>query len=376
MRYQDDVSNCSASVTVFADDHECPEYDMDHDENANPTCYIPLIVGQVISVQVSMKMDSSHFEADVFADGVIRNYWQSTRNKVNTRRAPQVEFTQGIYKVGRSMFRSNMVVAPVEQSSNPAVARENMGFIEVMISKTNEAGDTHLHGALTPDDLRKDWSGLPAAPVEGKPAPTLQMRSVRHSKFLPLLTHARFAGGVRLQEADRGGTRVRLRRPRQGVAPWVSFKFFYRERGKWAVIAEITANCVEHLRNAGIMTSYGLSNFSSALQGLTTNRKRKFEDDEVDELDSPEVIRDKQDIQLLKTEILELAIQTDSAKKQALAKKLKTEKLASDFQEEYAQLMIKKAELEKEMQAAKDETEKQEASAHSLSHSKSLLTWR
>lgn len=330
MRYQDDISDCSATATVFADDHECPEYDVDHDENANLTCYIPLIVGQVISVQISMKMDSPHFEADVFADGVIRNYWQSTRNKVNTRRAPKVEFTQGIYKIARSMFRSNMVVAPVEQSSNPALARENIGFIEVMISKMNAAGDTHLHGALTPDDLRKDWSGSPAAPVEGKVAPTLQMRSARHSIYLPLLTHARFADGVRMQEADRGGTRVRLRRNRQGAAPWVSFKFFYRERGKWAVIAETKADCVEHLRNAGITTSSSLGNFSSALRSLSTNRKRKFEDDEVDELDDIVLMRGKENIQRLKTEILELAIQTDSAKKQALAKKRKTERIAVD----------------------------------------------
>ncbi|KAI4157911.1 MAG: hypothetical protein LQ342_007916 [Letrouitia transgressa] len=345
MRYQDDISDCSATATVFADDHECPEYDVDHDENANLTCYIPLIVGQVISVQISMKMDSPHFEADVFADGVIRNYWQSTRNKVNTRRAPKVEFTQGIYKIARSMFRSNMVVAPVEQSSNPALARENIGFIEVMISKMNAAGDTHLHGALTPDDLRKDWSGSPAAPVEGKVAPTLQMR---------------FADGVRMQEADRGGTRVRLRRNRQGAAPWVSFKFFYRER--------------EHLRNAGITTSSSLGNFSSALRSLSTNRKRKFEDDEVDELDDIVLMRGKENIQRLKTEILELAIQTDSAKKQALAKKRKTERIANELREEYAQLMIKKAELEKQMQAAMDETEKQEASALSPSHSTSSLT--
>ena len=34
-----------------------------------------------------------------------------------------------------------------------------------------------------------------------------------------------------MQEADRGGTRIRLRRTRQGAAPWGTFKFFYRERG-------------------------------------------------------------------------------------------------------------------------------------------------
>ncbi|KAL9612814.1 MAG: hypothetical protein Q9167_002597 [Letrouitia subvulpina] len=351
MRYQDDVSNCSATVTVFADDHQCPEYKSTHDENANLTCYIPLIVGQVISVQISMKMDSPHFEADVFADGVIRNYWQSTRNKVNTRRAPNVEFTQGIYKVARSMYRSNMVVAPVEQSSNPAVARENIGCIEVMISKMDAAGDTHSHEALTPDDLRKDWSSLPAAPVEGKLPPTLQMR---------------FADGVRMQEADRGGTRIRLRRYRQGITPWVSFKFFYRERGKWAAIAEIKANCLDYLRKADIMAPYGLSNFSRALQDPTNGRKRKFEDDEVDDINDLEIIRGKEDIQLLKTEILELAIQTDSAKKQAFAKKRKTELIANEIREEYAQLMIQKAELEQQMQAAKDETERQEASAPSL----------
>ncbi|KAI4217684.1 MAG: hypothetical protein LQ351_000280 [Letrouitia transgressa] len=337
MRYQDDVSNCSATVRVFADDHECPEYDVDHDDNANLTCYIPLIEGQVISVQVSMAMDSPHFEADVFADGVIRNYWQSTRNKVNTRRAPMVEFTEGYYKVARSMFRSNMVVVPVEQSTNLALARKNMGSIEVMISKMNAAGDTHLHGALIPDDLGKDWSDSPAAPVKGKLAPTLQMR---------------FADGVRMPEAGREGTRIRLRRDRQGVAPWVSFKFFYREQ--------------EHLRNAGNMLSRSLSKFSTAYQALLTNRKRKLEDNEVDELEDIEIMRGREEIQLLKTEVLELAILTDSAKKRALAKKRKTERIANEIREEYAQLIITRAELEKQKQAAEAEIEKQEGSSNSL----------
>lgn len=34
-----------------------------------------------------------------------------------------------------------------------------------------------------------------------------------------------------MQEADRGGTRIRLKRTRQGEAPWATFKFLYRERG-------------------------------------------------------------------------------------------------------------------------------------------------
>lgn len=34
-----------------------------------------------------------------------------------------------------------------------------------------------------------------------------------------------------MQEADRGGTRLRLKRTRQGIAPWATFKFMFRERG-------------------------------------------------------------------------------------------------------------------------------------------------
>ena len=119
MRFVDNIAQCTAQVTILADGRECPEYCITGDEHGNLKCYIPLMADQDISVQVAMDMDSEHFEVDLFADGVIRNFWQSTRNSVNKHRAPSVEFTQGVYKESRSLYRSKMTtgVIPTGKSS-------------------------------------------------------------------------------------------------------------------------------------------------------------------------------------------------------------------------------------------------------------------
>ena len=119
MRLEDTISKCSASVTILADGRECPEYDIKGDETGNLCCYIPLMSDQVISVQISLDMTSEHFEVDLFTDGVIRNFWQSTRNAVNRHRAPNVEFTQGIYKDGRSLYRANMTTIDIPNGTCP-----------------------------------------------------------------------------------------------------------------------------------------------------------------------------------------------------------------------------------------------------------------
>ncbi|KAL9061734.1 MAG: hypothetical protein Q9206_000357 [Seirophora lacunosa] len=116
MRFVDSIAQCNATVTILADGRECPEYSIVGDEHGNLKCYIPLMPDQVISVQVAMDMTSEHFEVDLFTDGVIRNFWQSTRNSVNKHRAPSVEFTQGIYKYMRSLYRSSMTTTSIPES--------------------------------------------------------------------------------------------------------------------------------------------------------------------------------------------------------------------------------------------------------------------
>lgn len=80
---------------------------------------------QEISVQVAMDMNSEHFEVDLFTDGVIRNFWQSTRNSVNKHRAPNVEFTQGIYKTMRSLYRSKMITATILEGKRQTTPSDN-----------------------------------------------------------------------------------------------------------------------------------------------------------------------------------------------------------------------------------------------------------
>lgn len=193
MRFVDSIAQCSATVTILADGRECPEYSIVGDEHGNLKCYTPLMPDQVISVQVAMDMTSEHFEVDLFTDGVIRNFWQSTRNSVNKHRAPSVEFTQGIYKSMRSLYRSNMTTGSISESklhrsvNSIGIAdhrvdlaveghqRTNVGSIVVMINKQDRDRSLHYHGCILPDDVPKNWYEQAAARRPGITQPTMQM---------------------------------------------------------------------------------------------------------------------------------------------------------------------------------------------------------
>lgn len=144
MRFSDNIAKCHVTVKIMADGHECPQYNITGDEHGNMQCYIPLMSEQVITAEVELDMVSEHFEVDLFVDGVIRNFWQSTRNSVNKHRAPIVGFTQGIYKDTRSMYRSDMTTAVIPPSKRKSAI-------------VSRAGET---SRLRPD--RVDHNGLPA----------------------------------------------------------------------------------------------------------------------------------------------------------------------------------------------------------------------
>lgn len=128
MRFSDHIAKCHATVKIMADGHECPQYKITGDEHGNMQCYIPLMSEQVITAEVELDMVSEHFEVDLFIDGVIRNFWQSTRNSVNKHRAPIVGFTQGIYKDTRSMYRSDMITAAIPpRKRKSAIVSEAIG---------------------------------------------------------------------------------------------------------------------------------------------------------------------------------------------------------------------------------------------------------
>ncbi|KAL8945951.1 MAG: hypothetical protein Q9222_007586 [Ikaeria aurantiellina] len=194
MHYLDDIAMCSANVTVLADGRECPEYMMKGDEQGNLSCYIPLMSEQTITVEIALDMTSEHFEVDLFTDGVIRNFWQSTRNTVNKHRAPKVTFHQGIYKDQRSLYRAEMVTSCIPKSrifhlikssdwglttadpKKSGTLRTNVGSIDIKISKQDQDHSCHFHGCIQPDDIGRDWYDQAAVvPNQGAPLPTLQM---------------------------------------------------------------------------------------------------------------------------------------------------------------------------------------------------------
>ncbi|KAL8695021.1 MAG: hypothetical protein Q9224_003461 [Gallowayella concinna] len=310
MRFFDSISKCNAAVKILADGQECPQYDISGDEHGNMTCYIPLMSEQVITVDVALDMVSEHFEVDFFVDGVIRNFWQSTRNSVNKHRAPIVGFTQGIYKDTRSMYRNLLT------SGSP---RANVGSIDIMVSKQDPDRNLHYHGCMVPDDVPKDWYNQALVPTSGTVAPTLQML---------------FKEGTRMQEADRGGTRIRLKRTRQGDAPWATFKFIYRDPAQ--------------LRAAGI--GKPVRNAPSLELLTDASRKRPADGDHGDGSLTPEaeLQRTRAHVADLRAEILELKMQTDRAKRLRLEKEKETDELARQARQDWADLELAKADLARE----------------------------
>lgn len=113
-------------------------------------CYIPLMSEQTITVAVQLDMVSEHFEVDLFVDGVIRNFWQSTRNPVNKHRAPLVVFSQGIYKDTRSLYRSSMTTAAI-----PPAKRES-AIMFGMVGTTRLQPDRITHVRLPTYQCRID----------------------------------------------------------------------------------------------------------------------------------------------------------------------------------------------------------------------------
>ncbi|KAL8936976.1 MAG: hypothetical protein Q9216_004653 [Gyalolechia sp. 2 TL-2023] len=342
MRFVDNIAQCTAQVTILADGRECPEYSITGDEHGNLKCYIPLMSDQQIAVQVAMDMNAEHFEVDLFTDGVLRNFWQSTHNSVNKHRAPNVEFTQGIYRTHRSLYRSNMSTAVIpDDASKAETLRTNIGTIEIMINKQDRDRHLHYHGCMVPDDVPKNWYNQAVVPTSATLQPSLQMM---------------FRDGTRLQEADRGGTRLRLKRTRQGEAPWATFKFIYRER--------------EQLRAAGIVNPARIGySITTPLESLSGSRKRAAPNDR-DRTPEGYVNETPQDVQDLRTEVLELQIQADRAKKIRLEKEKETERLARQARQEWAELALAKANLERQIADEKTKSTTQEEEQNKLRKAK------
>ncbi|KAL8686670.1 MAG: hypothetical protein Q9218_006949 [Villophora microphyllina] len=123
------------------------------------------------------------------------------------------------------------------------LARTNVGSIVVKVSKQDTDRNSYLHNSLVPGGIPGDWEKQALISPPAVAQPSLQMT---------------FKNGTRMLEADRINSRVRLRRPRQGKAPWATFTFFYREQEQLRAAGLLVAaqdqlskiliqNCVPHL---------------------------------------------------------------------------------------------------------------------------------
>ncbi|KAL8672961.1 MAG: hypothetical protein Q9168_002594 [Polycauliona sp. 1 TL-2023] len=328
----------------MADGHECPQYKITGDEHGNMQCYIPLMSEQVITIDVDLDMVSEHFEVDLFVDGVIRNFWQSTRNSVNKHRAPSVSFTQAIHKDTRSMYRSDMITAGIPSSRRLLTSgslRTSVGSIDIMVSKQDLERNAHYHGYMIPDEVPQEWHKQALAPSTEPVEPTLQMNFKE--------------GTPRMQEADRGGTRIRLKRVRGGEAPWCTFKFLYRDPAQ--------------LRAEGIGNAIRRDNGGRVLGLLTeASRKRPAPRDRDDGSISPstDVEVSQHHLENLRSEILELKMQTDRAKRLRLEEEKRTDEIARQTQQDWAKLELAKKDLMRELADEKAKTAAQEAEQQKL----------
>ncbi|KAL9594125.1 MAG: hypothetical protein Q9179_005542 [Wetmoreana sp. 5 TL-2023] len=342
MRFEDSAAGCFATVTVLVDGQECPEYNASCDEHGNLKCYIPLLPGQTISIRVALDMTSEHFEVDLFTDGVVRNFWQSTRNTVNKHRAPIVEFTQGIYRMGRSLYRSSLsTMAIPEELNSGGLHRANVGSISIAISKQDVDRNAHYHGCIEPDQVQKDWYQQALVPIAEAVQPTLQMM---------------LKDGTRMLESDRGGTRNRLSRPRQGQAPWSTFSFLYREPEQLGAAGFLdparnglgnvfTCDCTPvSTRKRAASFDGDLGPVPKALcvdsveaSGLSTSSfvKRAAPFDPPTGL-QPKIEYCPKDLEALSIEVLELQKQVDKAKRIRLQKAKETDALIFQARLEYA----------------------------------------
>lgn len=163
-----------------------------------------------------------------------------------------------------------------------------------------------------------------------------------------------------MQEADRGGTRIRLKRTRQGDSPWATFKFIYRESGTLCFslplppIIRTVADMLfpAQLRAVGI----GKAARSGATLGLLpdTSRKRSAAIDGADSGDGSltpeaELQTCRAHVQDLRDEIFELKMQTDRAKRLRMEKEKETDELAHQARQEWAELELAKADLERQL---------------------------
>lgn len=123
----------------------------------------------------------------------------------------------------------------------------------------------------------------------------------------------------------------------------------------------------DHLRSAGIINQSRLDYVNTPLGPLPGSRKRAAPHDRSSTSPESNLKGNRQHVQALRTEVLELQIQADRAKKIRLEKEKETEALARQSRQEWAELELAKANLERQIAEEKATSAAQEVRPLKLS---------
>lgn len=171
-----------------------------------------------------------------------------------------------------------------------------------------------------------------------------------------------------MQEADRGGTRLRLKRTREGEAPWCTFKFLYREPGTW-MCTRISSLDLANAFSAAQLRAEGIGSaircgYGGRLLGPITDasRKRAASDDRADGSMSPSTDLEvsRHHLEDLRSEVLELKMQAERAKRIRLEKEKMTDEIARETQQQWAELELAKKDLVRQLADEKAKAAAQE----------------
>lgn len=177
MYFEDLPSQCYATVTILANGIECREYNITSDEQGELHCYVNFQPQQTITIRVALDMTSECFDVDFLADGVIRNYWQSSRRSLNLRLAETFLIAEAIFRKENRLYRCPSTTMPLPAGKSSLVPvlkicpismfsgagspaqpfpRADVGCISIIISKRDVERNTYFLDCKLPNQVADD----------------------------------------------------------------------------------------------------------------------------------------------------------------------------------------------------------------------------
>jgi len=223
MKCHETDSDRTAEVIVRGDNKQCVEYKDFVDEDGALCCYIPLDLGEKVSVACYFKGTSLQGTFDLIVDGILRNA-VPFNNKKGTKFSRSVTFNEGY--IDKTFRAGNMLVVPLEPDVVTKQGEfESVGKIEIRVSILRVADQSHAVSDVSCFAEADTWKEQYPSPIGFQHLePTSQIKITaddeepRPSKY----TVKRVRG--------------QMKASRPGNEPWAIFKFFYRAQGVWASI--------------------------------------------------------------------------------------------------------------------------------------------